>query len=321
MNTELTSWMDTPTRQTIMNYIRKVASAASPDFVPPEERVATFDNGGALWNEKPYVQAGLVFERLTAMAENDPALRHVQPWQAAYEKNVAWFNEAVARHYQGDDSEVKTLLGGIIKSIDEKTVESFHEEVRAYFQRSRHPKYRRSYLEVAYRPMIELLRYLEIHGFTTYIASGGGRDFMRVISQQVYGIPPERVIGSAPGLTFHYQENRAYLMRQAGLNILDDGPTKPVQIWDRIGRRPILAAGNSDGDIPMLQFADSANRLSLCLLVNHDDAEREDSYVQGAKSALRLARERGWTVISMQQDWSNIFIGAGAKPPSVLTRP
>jgi hypothetical protein len=162
-------------------------------------------------------------------------------------------------------------------------------------------------MEVAFKPMVELLRYLEANDFTTYIASGGGRDFMRPVTQTLYGIPPERVIGSAVKLSFQADEHEATIMRQVDIGFVDDGPAKAIHIWERIGRRPIFAAGNANGDIPMLQYTDMNAQSSLCLLVNHDDADRESDYTAGADDALKMAQERGWVVVSVKDDFKTVF--------------
>ena len=202
---------------------------------------------------------------------------------------------------------MKVLFGGLGKAFSDMTVEAFTDMVQDFYNNAGHPKYTCSYLEVAYQPMVELLDCLKANGFTSYIVSGGGRDFMRPITTQVYGIPPERIIGSAPTMSFQADEQSANVMRGAGLEIFDDGPVKPVQIWERIGRRPILAGGNANGDIPMLQYADQNTPASLCLLVNHDDATREVDYTAGAENALKMTQERGWTEISMKNDWKQVF--------------
>jgi len=307
MPTELSFWGDTPTTQAILDFVAAVTDESGPDYVPAAERVATFDNDGTLWCEQPPVQAGFIMQRLAAMAEKDASLRKTQPWQAAYDKDYSWVSDTVTKHYNGDDSGVKVLLGGVLKAFSDMTVEDFAAKTVDFFDTARHPTYNCSYLEVAYQPMVELLGYLEANGFTTYIVSGGGRDFMRPITQQVYGIPPERVVGSAPSLSFQAGDQGAHIMRGAGAGILDDGPAKPINIWDRIGRRPILAAGNANGDIPMLQFAGGKDRPALRLLVHHDDADREYAYDNGAEKSLQLAEERGWTVISMKDDWKRVF--------------
>ena len=246
-------------------------------------------------------------QRLAAMAEKDPSLRKKQPWKSAYNQDSSWLQNAFTKHYDGDDSDVKLLLGGVVKAFGNMTVEAFTAMTVDFFKTARHPKYHVSYLEVAYLPMVELLGYLKANGFTTYIVSGSGRDFMRPITQQMYGIPPERVVGSASTESFRADDKGAHIMRGAGIDFVDDGPAKAVNIWDRIGRRPILAAGNANGDIPMLKFAGGKDHHALRLLVNHDDAGRETNYTAGAEKAMKLAKEQGWTVVSMKNDWKQVF--------------
>jgi phosphoserine phosphatase len=308
MNTNLSFWNDTPTKQAILDFVAKVTDPNNTEFVPPEERVAVFDNDGTLWSEKPLQpQIDFVLRRLAAMAEKDPSLRQQQPWQAAYEKDNAWFSDTVTKHYHGDDSLTKVLLGGVLKAFGDMTVEAFEKIAADFMHQTQHPSLGIPYMEVAFKPMVALLGYLEANDFTTYIASGGGRDFMRPVTQTLYGIPPERVIGSAVKLSFQADEHEANIMRQVGLDFVDDGPAKAIHIWERIGRRPIFAAGNANGDIPMLQFAGGKDRPALRLLVNHDDAAGETNYTAGAEKAMKLAKEQGWTVVSMKQDWKQIF--------------
>ena len=308
MNTNLSSWEDTPTKKAITDFVAKVTNQSGPDYVPPEERIATFDNDGTLWCEKPVqIQIAFILQRLVAMAEKDPSLRQQQPWQAAYEKDNAWFGDTVTKHYNGDDSGIKVLLGGVVKAFGNMTVEAFATQAVAFFKTARHPKYNVSYLEVTYQPMVELLGFLEANGFTNYIVSGGGRDFMRPVTQQLYGIPPERVVGSAFTESFQDDDQGFHIMRGAGIDFVDDGPAKAVHIWDRIGRRPIFAAGNANGDIPMLQFSGGEDNPALRLLLNHDDAARETNYTAGAEKSIKLAKEQGWTVVSMKQDWMRVF--------------
>jgi phosphoserine phosphatase len=311
MNSRLLSWNDTPTRQTILDFVAKVTDPNNAAHVPSEERVATFDNDGTLWCEKPLQpQIDFILRRLAAMAEKDPSLRQQQPWQAAYEayeKDNAWFSDTVTKHYNGDDSQAKVLLGGVLKAFGAMTVEAFEKIAADFMHQTQHPSLGISYMEVAFKPMVELLGYLKANDFTTYIASGGGRDFMRPVTQTLYGIPPERVVGSAVKLSFQADDQGATIMRQMEIDFVDDGPAKAVHIWERIGRRPIFAAGNANGDIPMLQYADMNARPSLCLLINHDDAAREFDYAAGAEDALKMAKDQGWTVVSMKQDWSNVF--------------
>jgi phosphoglycolate phosphatase-like HAD superfamily hydrolase len=300
----LGSWSAGPARQAVVEFVEGVVA----DGVPVDERVAVFDNDGTLWCEKPLpIQADFILRRLFEMAQADPDLRGRQPWKAAYERDYAWLGQVLAEHYAGDDTNLPTLAGGILAAFGGITVEEFDAKSEAFLRSAQHPTLPRSYLDCAYRPMVELLRYLAANGFANYIASGGGRDFMRPISQEVYGIPRDRVIGSAT--TFEYAETAdgGRLTHGPGLDYLDDGPQKPVRIWSRTGRRPILAAGNSNGDIEMLQFTHRPDRPLLRLLVLHDDADREFDYTSGAERALETAGASGWTVVSMKNDWATIF--------------
>jgi phosphoserine phosphatase len=274
--------------------------------VPPEQRVAVFDNDGTLWCEKPaYIQLDFLVRRLAEQATADPSLKDRQTYKAAADGDLAWFGDAVTKHYNGDDSAMKVLAGGILSAYAGLTVEEHAERVKNFFAEGTHPTLGRPYTECGYVPMVELLRYLESNGFTCYIASGGGRDFMRPVAGAMYGIPPERVIGSSVGLDFV----DGHLRTTSTPEFLDDGPVKPVRIWGRTGRRPILAAGNSNGDIQMLQHAAAGPGPSLCMLVLHDDDEREFAYTAGAEKSLEQASTDGWTVVSMRNDWTTVFGG------------
>jgi hypothetical protein len=300
----LTSWNAGTTKQAVVDFVEQVVA----DGVPVDERVAVFDNDGTLWCEKPLpIQADFILRRLYEMAQADPDLRGRQPWKAAYERDYAWLGKVLAEHYAGDDTNLPTLASGILAAFGGITVEEFDAKSEAFLRTAQHPTLGRGYLECAYRPMVELLRYLDANGFSNYIASGGGRDFMRPISQEVYGIPRDRVIGSAT--TFEYASNGdgGALTHGAGVDYLDDGPQKPIRIWGRTGRRPILAAGNSNGDIQMLEFTHDPDKPLLRLLVLHDDDQREFDYVSGAEQALETADQNGWTIISMKNDWAPIF--------------
>ena len=203
----------------------------------PKERIAVFDNDGTLWCEKPMpIQADFLFRRLADMAEADPSLRDRQPWKAVVEKDFDWLGGALAKHYQGDDSNLKVMAGGLLQAYEGATIEEFESTAAAFMHSARHPTLDRSYLECAFLPMVELLDYLAANGFTNYIASGGGRDFMRVSSQELYGIPPDRVIGSTVALEYRESGDMAQIVHTAKPDILDDGPAKPVRIWSRIGR-------------------------------------------------------------------------------------
>ncbi|CRZ18303.1 putative nonspecific acid phosphatase [Mycolicibacterium neworleansense] len=296
---ELHSWNDGPTKSAIVDFVGRAT-----EQVPPEERVAVFDNDGTLWCEKPaYIQLDFLVRRLAEQAAADPALAAEQPYQAAAAGDLAWFGDAVTKHYNGDDSALKVLAGGILSAYAGMSVEDHADRIKDFFAEARHPSLGRPYTACGYLPMIELLRYLETNGFTNYIVSGGGRDFMRPVTPSMYGVPPERVIGSSVGLDFVDGELRT----TATPEFLNDGPVKAVRIWGRVGRRPIFAAGNSNGDIQMLQYTAGGPGPSLGLLVRHDDAAREFSYTAGAEKALDLAESSGWAVASMRDDWTSVF--------------
>ncbi|MCV7419669.1 haloacid dehalogenase-like hydrolase [Mycobacterium yunnanensis] len=293
----LRSWHDGPTKSAIVDFVDWAATN-----VPPEERVAVFDNDGTLWCEKPmYVQLDFLLRRFKEQADDDPALREKQPYRAAYTGDLTWFGDAVTKHYQGDDVDFKLLLAEVLSAHHAITVDEHASRVKAFFAEATHPTLGRPYTSCGYTPMVELLRYLADNGFANYVVSGGGRDFMRPVTWQMYGIPPERVVGSSVGLT--YRDADVFITAEP--EFLDDGPMKPVRLWSRIGRRPILAAGNSNGDVEMLEFT-----RGLRLLVRHDDAAREFEYATGAERALQHAAASDWTVVSMRDDWRTVF-GSG----------
>lgn len=224
------------------------------------------------------------------------------------ERDYGWLSALMAEHYAGNDTNVKTLEAGILAAYAGISVEDFEEQSDAFLRNAQHPSLCRRYLQCAFTPMVELLRYLAANGFSNYIASGGGRDFMRPVSSDLYSVPRERVIGSSS--TFAYTSDRpgGTITHKPEADYLDDGPERPVRIWNRIGRRPMLAAGNSNGDVPMLHFTHHADKPTLRLLVRHDaDGEREFDYAAGAELALKQAVADGWTVISMKTDWTTVF--------------
>jgi len=303
----LPSWHDGAARRALVDFVTAVTTQG-PDFVPPEERIATFDNDGTLWCEKPIpIQADFIVRRLNEMAQADPKLRGRQPWKSAYEHEYSWLSDVLTAHYAGDDTNVGTLLAGILAAFDGISVEDFEAKSEEFLRHGRHPTFCREYVNCAYAPMVELLAYLQANGFSNYIASGGGRDFMRPISEDVYGIPREHVIGSTAALSYTSDESGGTITHLAQADYLDDGPGKPVRIWSRVGRRPLLAAGNANGDIPMLEFATHDDKPSLRLLVLHDDEEREFDYTLGAEEALKRAAADGWTVVSIKHDWTRVF--------------
>jgi phosphoserine phosphatase len=306
MNAEsLLKWRDCPARQAIVEFVERVCG---DDGVPVEERVAVFDNDGTLWCEKPMpIQLDFILRRLMAMAQAQPELRERQPWKAAYERDYGWLSALMTEHYAGNDTNVMTLAAGILAAYAGISVDDFEEQADAFLRSAQHPNLGRGYLECAYAPMVELLGYLRANGFSNYIASGGGRDFMRPISQEVYGVPRERVIGSSSTFAYTSDGPGGTITHKPEADYLDDGPEKPVRIWNRTGRRPLLAAGNSNGDVPMLHFTHHADTQTLRLLILHDDSEREFAYTTGAELALEQAEAAGWTTVSIKNDWATVF--------------
>jgi phosphoserine phosphatase len=304
----LASWRDGAAKKSILDFVSRACDEDSPELVPVADRVAVFDNDGTLWCEKPMpVQLDFILRRLAVMAEAEPALRDRQPWKAAHERDYGWLARVMAEHYAGDDTNVGTLAAGVLAAFANISVDRFDADADTFLRSAAHPTLGRGYLECAYAPMVELLAFLKAHGFASYIASGGGRDFMRPISAEVYDVPRQRVIGSSAALAYVPGEHGGTITRQAAADYLDDGPEKPVHIWARTGRRPLLAAGNSNGDIEMLDFSQHQDRPFLRLLVLHDDAEREFAYVSGAEKALDRAAADGWSVVSMSEDWATVF--------------
>jgi haloacid dehalogenase-like hydrolase len=310
MADRLASWNDGETKAAIVDFVERVTTEGGPDFVPPAERIATFDNDGTLWCEKPMpIELGFILARLAEMAEADELLREKQPWKAAHERDYHWLGDALTKHYQGDDTDVKVLLAGILQAFAGTDVEDYVVAADAFLRGQKHPGLGRTYHACGYLPMVELLDCLEANGFANYIASGGDRDFMRPVTEEIYGIPPERVVGSSNGLRYLESEDGGTVTYAAEPDVFDDGPIKPVRIWSRVGRRPILPAGNSNGDVPMLRYAGGKGRPALRLLVLHDDADREFDYTAGAEQALEQVGKSGWRVVSVKNDWAAVFAG------------
>jgi phosphoserine phosphatase len=310
---ELTSWNDGAAKAAIMEFVERVTAAGGEDYVPPSDRIAVFDNDGTLWCEKPMpIELGFILARFVEMAQADEALREKQPWKAAWEKDYAWLGEAITKHYHGDERDVKVLIGALLQAFAGQSVEEYSAAADAFLRAGKHPTLSRHFHECGYVPMVELLRFLEANGFTNYIASGGDRDFMRPVTGEVYGIPAERVIGSSNALGWVDDEHGGTVSYLAEMDFFDDGPVKPVRIWSRIGRRPIIAGGNSNGDVPMLRYAGGKDRPAFRLLVLHDDEEREFAYTAGAEASLEQARAHGWTVVSMRDDWTRVFADPAA---------
>lgn len=298
----LGSWREGPSKQRILSFIDTVTTEG-PGFVPPEERIAVFDNDGTLWTEQPaYSQLFFTLDRLEQLAPEHPEWRAQQPFKAALERDL----RTLARLTKPQLAE---LLAATHTGM---SPELFVGEVRAWMQDARHPELRRAYALTVYQPMVELLAYLEAHGFTNYLVSSGGVDFMRAFAEPLYGIPSERVIGTGGKLRFEVRGSRAGLQKVPELADLNAEEGKAVHIWERLGRRPILAFGNSDGDLQMLQYTALAPGPRLALLLHHDDAEREVAYDRGSPigaldKALDEARRHDWTVVSMRRDWARVF--------------
>lgn len=300
----LPSWVDGGARETILRFVERVA--VGPGALPPSERVAVFDNDGTLWAEKPLpVQLHFLVEQWARAAAADPALAQTEPYRAASTGDLAWLGAAIDKHYAGDDSDLRPLIAAVVAVQAGRTVGEYADEVRAFLDTAVHPTLGLPYRYATYQPQRELLDLLRAHGFTTYITSGGDRDFMRPFTEDYYGVAPEQVVGSSLGLAF--DEEKADVVYGSTFSFLDDGPEKPVRIWSRTGRRPVLAVGNSNGDVPMLAYAAGHPR-GLALLVRHDDPERGDPpYDAGAEQALATAGEKGWTVVSVRDDWAQVF--------------
>ena len=296
----LPSWNDGPARTAIVEFVERVTDPASADFVPAAERIAVFDNDGTLWAEKPaYFQLFFAIEQMRALAEADPEVAAREPFRTLLDEGMGGL--------AGMD--VHALLGPLVEAAGGMPAADFEATADAWLASSRHPERDVLYTDLVYQPMLELLDYMRAHEFQTWICSGGGIDFVRAFSEQVYGIPPEQVIGTTLELEF---SDDTGLVRVAEIHHINDGPGKPVGIARHIGRRPIMAFGNSDGDLPMIQYATSGPGPGMGVYIHHDDAEREWAYdressVGRLDVGLGMAAERGWTVVSMQQAWSQVF--------------
>ncbi len=313
----LASWNDGPAKQAIVSFVRATTDASSPQFVPPAQRIATFDQDGTLWVEHPmYTQVVFCLDRVPALAEKKPELKQVEPFKTVLSGN----RQAIAKL---STKEIEKILGATLSGM---SVDEFNAEVKKWLATARHPRWNRPFTELTYQPMQEVLRYLRGNGFKTYIVTGGGQDFVRVYAEQTYGIPPEQVVGSMGGVKFGYDaDGKPMLTKEPKLLLNDVYGGKPEGIHLLIGRRPYAAFGNSPGDQQMLEYTKAGDGARLAMLVLHDDATREYAYgpAQGLpdteigtfpQSLYDLAKKNGWTVISMKNDWNRVF--AFEQPPT-----
>jgi hypothetical protein len=299
----LPSWNDTAPKKAIVAFVEKVTKEGSSDFVPPAERIATFDNDGTLWCEKPLpVQLFFTLDRVKALAPQHPEWKTKEPFASLLKGDL---KGALA----GGEHAILEMMTATHSGM---TITEFEKIVTDWIATAQHPKFKRPYTECVYQPMLELVAYLRANGFKTFIVSGGGIEFMRPWTEKVYGIPPEQVVGSSGKTKFELRDGTPVLLKLPAVNFIDDKDGKPVGINEHIGRRPVMAFGNSDGDLEMLQWTAASSGSRYCLYVHHDDAERE--YAYDRKDALAKldkgwdeAVAKGWTVVSMKDDWKTIF--------------
>jgi hypothetical protein len=301
--TPLPSWNDGATKQSILDFVAAVTREGSPDFIPPTERIATFDNDGTLWVEHPmYTQLVFALDRVRALAPQHPEWNDKQPFKAALEgdmKTLASFGE-------------RGLLVLVMATHAGMSTKEFEKIVLDWIASARDPRWKRPYTELVYLPMIELLGFMRANRFRTFIVSGGGIEFMRPWTDRVYDVPPDQVVGSSIKTKFEMRDGKPELLRLPEVDFIDDGPGKPVGINEHIGSRPVAAFGNSDGDLEMLQWATMANGRHFGLIVHHTDAEREyaydrDTHFGHLDKALDAAASNKWTVVDMKNDWKRIF--------------
>jgi phosphoglycolate phosphatase-like HAD superfamily hydrolase len=305
----LPAWNEGPSKKAILDFVARTTDKSSPDFVAPADRIVTFDNDGTLWVEHPmYTQLAFALDRVRALAPQHPEWKTTQPFKAVLEgdmKTLAASGE-------------KGLLELVMATHAGMSTSDFETIVKEWFATARHPRFKRPYTELTYKPMVELLGYLRENGFKTYIVSGGGVEFMRPMTEAVYGIPPEQVIGSSIKTEYQVKDGKPVLMRLPAVNFIDDKTGKPVGINMYIGRRPVAAFGNSNGDRQMLEWTGAGDGARLMMLVLHDDDQREYAYGPAnglpdspfgtfSQSTMDEARKNGWVVISMKNDWNQVF--------------
>ena len=299
----LPSWSDGETKMAITRFVTNVTTEGSPDFVPSAQRIATFDNDGTLWAEQPVVQLEYVAYQIKKMSGQHPEWKSQDPFKAVLEGDKDYLiNDYLNNHGKGLHELVLATHAGM-------TAQEFDEMVLEFFNTSQHPKFKQTYNQTAYHPMLELLAYLRNNGFKTYLSSGGGIDFMRVIAMDTYGIVPENVIGSFATNSFEQVDGEWKIVKGTKNIFMHDGVTKPVGINLHIGRIPIFVAGNvrSGGDIGQLTYSQTNELPNFQLLINHDDEVREFAYAESDNASLDAAESGGWHVVSMKHDWQRIF--------------
>jgi hypothetical protein len=299
----LPSWNDGPTRQAILDFVRATTEQGNPKFVPPPERIATFDNDGTLWAEQPlYFQLLFALDRVKALAPEHPEWTTKEPFASVMKGDVKGV-------LAGGEAAIAPI---VMATHSGMTTDQFALIVSDWIATARHPITKRPYTEMVYRPMLELVAYLRANDFKTFIVSGGGIEFMRPWTEKIYGIPPEQVVGSSGKLQFELRDGKPVLVKLPDISMIDDGPGKPVNIQLHIGRRPIFAFGNSDGDLQMLQWTAAGTGASFMGLVHHTDAKREWAYDRNSSigrldKALDEAQAKGWAIADMKNDWNRIF--------------
>jgi phosphoserine phosphatase len=299
----LPSWRDSAAKTAIIDFVTRVIDEKLPDFVAPADRIVTFDNDGTLWCEQPmYFQLAFALDRIRALAPQHPEWKETEPFKSV----LAGDMKGVAA--SGNDGLLK-LIAATHAGV---TADEFDAVALDWVQHAQHPKFKRPYVECVYQPQLELLQYLRDNGFQTYIVSGGGVDFMRPWVEQVYGIPPQQVVGSSIKSKYEVRDGKPTIVKLPEVNFIDDKAGKPVGIRQYIGRKPIMAVGNSDGDFEMLEYVTAGDGPSLGVLVHHTDADREYAYDRDSPfgrlaKGLDEAKERGWVLVDMKNDWSQIF--------------
>jgi len=299
----LPSWNDTAPKQAITSFVEKVTKEGSADFVPVPERIAVFDNDGCLWAEQPmYFQAFFIFDRIRALAPQHPEWKDKEPFASVLKGDV---KSALA----GGE---KALLEMAMATHAGMTSDEFEKIVSDWITTAKHPKTGKLFTEMVYQPMLELLNYLRANGFKTFIVSGGGIEFMRPWTERVYGVPPEQVVGSSIKTKYEVRDGKPVIVRLPDLNFIDDKAGKPIGIHQHIGRRPLMAFGNSDGDFQMLEWTTSGKGPRFGMLIHHTDADREfaydrESHIGKLAKGLDEAPQRGWSIVSMKDDWKTVF--------------